>query len=366
MKRVCLVVTIVRHAETDMNAQGKRVLQGQLDTSINSFGEKQAAALANRLRHDKFDRIYTSDLKRATQTAEIIGEHHPTTTISTDKRLREMDLGDLTGMSWKDAKTLLRKEDRHLEDHVKEKGESDERFQERVLGFYGDIINTHLVSPHREGMDALARSPGPRLSAPARVGRVDDTIAEKGQRPQSDRASDLPKDPAQAASPRTKLTVSTSFNGNATSPRSPGAPSPLPHPSLAPSSLAAHTPSSAGFSGADLPSPTTQLSIHACRRLRKQHILIVTHGGWIKKMTDHLLNDLEFDVKKEVRGFPKNSAVYRFTISWMPTPAMNDYEWKGRRRADELFTVDPDLLAAMAEKVKSMQVGRQEEEVGEG
>ncbi len=87
--------TIIRHGQTDANIQG--ILQGHFDTPLDDTGRAQAQCAAERLRNEPaFDAFYSSDLKRAWETAEIIGhtlgiEPVPLTT------LREWHLGELEG-----------------------------------------------------------------------------------------------------------------------------------------------------------------------------------------------------------------------------------------------------------------------------
>jgi len=86
---------IVRHGETEDNR--KRILQGHLPTELSKKGFEQAEAVATRLSGRDLDVIYTSDLPRARQTAEIISKYHPNTKMVLDKRLRERDFGDYAG-----------------------------------------------------------------------------------------------------------------------------------------------------------------------------------------------------------------------------------------------------------------------------
>ena len=65
---------VLRHGETDYNRLGK--YQGSTDTGLNELGVSQAAAVAERLKTVSFDRIVSSPLKRALQTAEIISRVH--------------------------------------------------------------------------------------------------------------------------------------------------------------------------------------------------------------------------------------------------------------------------------------------------
>ena len=82
---------IVRHGETDWNKIGK--YQGITDVPLNENGLNQAKACANALKDVTFDRILSSDLSRALVTAETIRGDR-TTSITVDKRLRELNFGD--------------------------------------------------------------------------------------------------------------------------------------------------------------------------------------------------------------------------------------------------------------------------------
>jgi broad specificity phosphatase PhoE len=66
---------------------------------LSEEGVRQAEALAKRLEDWAFDKVYSSDLKRARQTADIAYGHAD---ILEDKRLREIHLGDFQGRTWND------------------------------------------------------------------------------------------------------------------------------------------------------------------------------------------------------------------------------------------------------------------------
>jgi probable phosphoglycerate mutase len=91
---------LIRHGETEWNATGR--IQGHRPVSLNTRGQQQAQAVATRLQGEQFDALYSSDLKRTIQTAEAIATltHH---SIYTDARLREWDLGILTGLTRTEA-----------------------------------------------------------------------------------------------------------------------------------------------------------------------------------------------------------------------------------------------------------------------
>jgi hypothetical protein len=80
-------VYIVRHAETEENKQ--KIIQGQLDTILNSEGERQADLVAKALKDIPFDVAYSSDLKRAMDTAKRILVHHSGVEIQSHIAIRE-------------------------------------------------------------------------------------------------------------------------------------------------------------------------------------------------------------------------------------------------------------------------------------
>jgi probable phosphoglycerate mutase len=80
-------IYIVRHGETEENKQ--KIVQGQLDTPLNSEGEKQADLVGSALKHVPFDTCYSSDLVRAADTAKRILVHHPGVGVQTQIALRE-------------------------------------------------------------------------------------------------------------------------------------------------------------------------------------------------------------------------------------------------------------------------------------
>ncbi|KAK9054083.1 hypothetical protein SSX86_025160 [Deinandra increscens subsp. villosa] len=101
-------IVIVRHGETEWNAE-KRI-QGHLDIDLNDVGRQQAVAVAERLSGEsKISAIYSSDLKRALETAETIASRCGGLQVIQDPNLRERHLGDLQGIVYGAAPTVKTK-----------------------------------------------------------------------------------------------------------------------------------------------------------------------------------------------------------------------------------------------------------------
>jgi broad specificity phosphatase PhoE len=94
---------LVRHGQTDWNVE--RRLQGQTDTLLNEMGRKEAAEMQKRLEGISFDICISSDLRRASETAEILIEGKPLVRIE-DARLRERNFGPWEGYLISEVKEL--------------------------------------------------------------------------------------------------------------------------------------------------------------------------------------------------------------------------------------------------------------------
>jgi broad specificity phosphatase PhoE len=92
---------LARHGETDWNLEGR--FQGQADSPLNATGVEQANELAEMVAGKGIQAIYCSDLIRALQTAQIIGERLGLEPLI-DLRLREIRLGEWEGMQLDDIK----------------------------------------------------------------------------------------------------------------------------------------------------------------------------------------------------------------------------------------------------------------------
>ena len=92
-----LELWLIRHGETDFNAQGR--ILGRADMPLSAAGATQARRLGRRIAQLAlpFDGVYASDLTRARVTAETA---FPMERVRLDERLRELDYGVFEGESW--------------------------------------------------------------------------------------------------------------------------------------------------------------------------------------------------------------------------------------------------------------------------
>lgn len=89
-------LVMLRHGQTDFNL-GSR-MQGQLDIELSELGRAQAAAAAEVLAKRQPLLIMSSDLRRAYDTAVVVGERTGLWPRA-DQRLRETHLGDWQGLT---------------------------------------------------------------------------------------------------------------------------------------------------------------------------------------------------------------------------------------------------------------------------
>ena len=119
---------LVRHGETDWNAEGR--LQGHTDRPLSDYGRRQAERLAEELDGEELEAIYSSDLARARDTAEIVGRKLGLPTVL-DPDLREKDWGTWEGLTAAER------------DRVEFVGESTEAHRDRILDALRRISERH-------------------------------------------------------------------------------------------------------------------------------------------------------------------------------------------------------------------------------
>ena len=93
----CHTVYVARHGETAWNAAGR--WQGHTDVPLNATGRAQARALADALRNRALAGVVASDLKRATETAQIVAFELGIALAYVDADLRERCFGVFEGLT---------------------------------------------------------------------------------------------------------------------------------------------------------------------------------------------------------------------------------------------------------------------------
>lgn len=91
----------VRHGESEANAAQR--FAGQTDSPLTALGRRQAEAVAEALSAVRFDRVVSSDLSRARDTAAAIARVQGLR-VETFRELREVDMGDAEGRQFEDAR----------------------------------------------------------------------------------------------------------------------------------------------------------------------------------------------------------------------------------------------------------------------
>ncbi len=94
---------LVRHGITEFNST--RRFNGYSDIEMNAVGYRQVERLRDRLANEKIDAVYSSDLKRALVTAEVISSNHKVD-IVTCPELREINYGDVEGLTFGEISRL--------------------------------------------------------------------------------------------------------------------------------------------------------------------------------------------------------------------------------------------------------------------
>ena len=135
---------LIRHGETEWNVEGR--YQGQADPPLNENGILQAHALANKISSINLDILYSSPLKRAKQTAEILIEYLKIPLIL-ESRFMEIDQGiwqtKLRSEIESSYPDLFRRWETVPWEVTPPNGEHLTQVQERVINAVKDIINRH-------------------------------------------------------------------------------------------------------------------------------------------------------------------------------------------------------------------------------
>ncbi|KAF8652179.1 hypothetical protein HU200_062907 [Digitaria exilis] len=177
-------MVFVRHGETEWNASG--TVQGRLDHELNERGRQQSAKVACWLsKQVKPAAVYSSDLKRAQETAKKIVAACPESKLVIDQRLTERDMGMFQGMNKHDAtktdayKAYSSNNDRN--EHLPGGGESLNQLSERCVSCLNEIADKHMgervvVVSHEEVIQEICRLADPTSSDRRKIPNTSITI----------------------------------------------------------------------------------------------------------------------------------------------------------------------------------------------
>lgn len=138
-------VYIVRHGETEWNVEGRT--QGACDIGLTDEGRRQALRLARRLKGVPIRKIYCSDLKRAFETASIIGNEIGQQWVATPL-LREACFGEWEGHTIGEIECIFPGQlSRWYRDHTfcAPGGESLSCVRERIIKFIDQIKSLEIA-----------------------------------------------------------------------------------------------------------------------------------------------------------------------------------------------------------------------------
>jgi broad specificity phosphatase PhoE len=134
---------LARHGETDWNRENR--FQGHADPPLNTLGRAQSAELAAALAGEPIARVYTSPLRRARETAELVSERLGVE-VEPVEALREIDVGSWSGLTRDEvAERFPEAYARWLERAPRgfDGGETYAELAARVLPAVGELVERH-------------------------------------------------------------------------------------------------------------------------------------------------------------------------------------------------------------------------------
>jgi len=172
-------LVLVRHGQSEWNA--KNLFTGWKNPDLTSDGKKEAINAGSLIkeRNIQFSMMFTSALKRAQITGQIIldGIEQPDIEVIKDEALNERDYGDLSGLNKDDARKEWGEEQVHIWrrsfDIPPPGGESLKDTAERVLPFFNSSILPKII----EGKNILVAAHGNSLRS--LVMQLDDLSKEE-------------------------------------------------------------------------------------------------------------------------------------------------------------------------------------------
>jgi len=156
-------IVFIRPGETEWNLVGR--FQGWVAVPLNEHGKVQAQRLANFIRHIGLSKLYTSDLARAKQTADILAKALGFE-VTVDQRLREQNVGVWQGLTVPEMHGWYPEDHAELqadpENFVIPAGESRKQVRDRAVAALQDYM-TAAETTGREAIGILSHTTTIRL-----------------------------------------------------------------------------------------------------------------------------------------------------------------------------------------------------------
>jgi len=159
-------ILLARHGETDWNREGR--FQGWADPPLNATGRAQAVDLSVQLMAEELAAVYSSPLRRAYETAEVVAASRGLEPVTVDA-LREVDVGSWSGLSRAEIEQRFPEQYARWLDYGRgwEDGETYEQMVDRVVEALQELADG------RDGERILAVTHGgPMRAASAFADRV--------------------------------------------------------------------------------------------------------------------------------------------------------------------------------------------------
>jgi broad specificity phosphatase PhoE len=137
---VTTTIVLVRHGETDWNREHR--FQGHADTPLNDAGRRQARDLAERLVDEPLDALYTSPLRRALETARIVGDRLGLG-VRTSEPMQEIDVGSWEGLTIEEVRARFPTEEKVAWSAGWAGGETYADLDERVVPALFELAAVH-------------------------------------------------------------------------------------------------------------------------------------------------------------------------------------------------------------------------------
>tara|TARA_B100001142_G_scaffold299570_1_gene323591 strand:+ start:757 stop:1440 length:684 start_codon:yes stop_codon:yes gene_type:complete len=152
---------LIRHGQSTYNLENR--FTGWKDVDLTELGRSQAIEAGNILNGINFNSCFTSNLKRAQNTLDLIlGQMNHSPDIQRDEALNERDYGELIGQNKAEAAEKFGKEQvqiwRRSFDVPPPGGESLKMTADRTLPYYRDIISPKVLSGKNIAISAHGNS----------------------------------------------------------------------------------------------------------------------------------------------------------------------------------------------------------------